>query len=200
MLSTSRTITTLIALSFALAACIDGEPDPIIITDPPMQPGSGLVMEVSGWSEPFYAVGRPAVDSMSGDPLWTPSAGYFEGGHIVAADIGESGTGDVVVLSLPGTDPGDYSFGADCDPEERDAHDGDCVLGVLDRGLDGWNSEAVERWKFVSGTVTVMSSGAGRLEGSFSGTMNRVDESSGEVTATVDVTRGEFGVDLAPGA
>ncbi len=194
IISISRTPGILIAIPFVFAACIDGATEPTIIVDPPTHPGSGLVMEISGWPEPFYAVGQPVVDAAGGDPLWTRSAGYFQGDRIVAADIGDGGTGDVVVLSLPRAEVGEYPFDADCDPEERDEHDGDCVLGVLNRGLTGWDSETAERWEFVTGSVTVTSSAPDRLEGRFSGTMNRVDESGGEVTATAEVTRGEFGV------
>ena len=102
----------------------------------------------------------------------------------------------MVVLSLPGADAGEYPFDAYCDPEERDEHDGTCVLGVVNRGLTGRDSEATERWEFVSGTVAVESSGASRLEGRLSGTMNQVDGMSGAVTGTAEVTHGEFGVDL----
>lgn len=196
MLEKSRRVSVLIALSFALVACLDVDADPTIITEPPVQPGSGVVMEISAWAEPFRGVGRLGVDSTGGDPVWASSAGYFSGGHIVAADIGENGAGDVVVLSLPSVAVGEYPFDADCDPERRDEHDESCVLGVVSRGLTGWDSDAVERWEFVSGTVTVESSGADRIEGLFSGTVNRVDESTGEVTDTAEVTHGEFGVDL----
>jgi hypothetical protein len=189
----------LVILSFALAACLDSDSNPTIITDPPMQEGSGLLMEISAWSEPFYAVGHLSVDSASGDPVWGRFAGYLAGGDIVAADVGENGAGDIVVLSLPSTEVGEYPFDADCDPEERDVHDESCVLGVVHRGLTGWDSEATERWEFVSGTVTVESSMEGRIEGLFSGTVNRVDESTGEVTATAEVTNGQFGVDLVAG-
>jgi hypothetical protein len=194
MLENSRRISVLVILSIALAACLDTDSNAAIITDPPMQPGSGLLMEISGWSEPFYAVGRLSVDSTSGDPAWAQSAGYLAGGHIVAADVGENGAGDVVHLSLPSADVGEYPFDPDCDSEEGPEEN--CVLGVINRGLTGWGSEATERWEFVSGTVTVQSSGAQRIEGLFSGTVNRVDESTGEVTGTAEVTKGQFGVDL----
>lgn len=194
MLESSRRVSVLVILSFALAACIDGDSNPAVIIDPPMQPGSGLLMEISGWSEPFRAVGQLRVDSTSGDPTWARFAGYLPGGDIVAADVGENGTGNVVVLSLPSVDIGEYPFDPDCHTEEKSEEN--CVLGVVSRGLTGWDSEATERWEFVSGTVTVQTSRAERIEGLFSGTVNRVDESTGEVTGTEEVTNGQFGVDL----
>ena len=193
MLENSRRVGVLVALSFALAACIDGDSNSTIITDPPMQPGSGVVMKISGWSEPFLAVGHLSVDSTGGDPAWAQFAGYLAGGDIIAADVGENGTGDVVAMALPSVDVGEYPFDPDCDPEE---HGENCVLGVLNRGLTRWDSEATEKWEFVSGTVTVRISRAERIEGVFSGTVNRVNESTGEVTGTAEVTNGQFGVDL----
>ena len=69
---------------------------------------------------------------------------------------------------------------------------------MVNRGLTAWDSEATERWEFVSGTVTVQRSMEDRIEGLFSGTVNRVNEDTGEVTSTAEVTHGEFGVDLVP--
>jgi hypothetical protein len=196
MLENSRRAIVLAALSFAVVACIDGDSDSTIITDPPMRPGSGVVMEISGWSEPFLAVGHLSLDSTSGDPAWAQFAGYLPGGAIIAADVGENGTGDIVALSLPSDSVGEYPFDPACDPEQREEHEENCALGVVNRGLTSWDSDATEEWKFVSGTVTVQSSTTERIEGVFSGTMNLVDENTSEVVGTAEVTNGRFGVDL----
>lgn len=201
MFENVRRSAALAILSVAMVGCGDLGSNP---KEPPIvdyySPVSVVMMTVSGdLSSQFFSRGHATVDTTTDDLAWAESAGYVAGGDIMGADVGENGAGDLVLLSLPSNDVGEYTISAVCSVEHLTGQGAPCARGALTRGLTGWDSGATERWTFVSGTVAVRRSTATRIEGEFSGKMNRLNEETGEVTGTAEVTTGLFGVDLIAG-
>jgi hypothetical protein len=151
-------------------------------------PGDGLSFQLRGAvSAEYHASGSPGVRA-DGLPLAGSFAAAFPdslGGLVIAGYQSDGATGDVFILQLPSTGPGEYG---PCTRNGESGCHGRLFLGVDPATLD----VAGGAYQVVSGTVSLTGSGGQRVRGTLELSLQNADG-----TETLTVSAGTLDVPLS---